>query len=187
MDGVVAADDVDVADPADMGDGDGFDAWVSARVGALLRFAYLVTGSQEAAEESVQTALTKACEQWPRVSRMDDRDAYVRRMIINAHVSWWRKFRRREVPVALVRPTRGQGNPTRPDHAGGLSDAEAVWQLCATLPPNQRASVVLRFYEDLSYREIAAILQCPEATVRSHVHRALAAMRTTLEQEDNDD
>lgn len=109
----MAADETHVADSCDAGDGDDFDAWVSARVPALLRFAYLMTGSQEAAEESLQTALTKACEQWSRVHRMDDRDAYVRRMIVNAHISWWRRFRRREVPVALVRPAvlRGLGLP----------------------------------------------------------------------------
>jgi RNA polymerase sigma factor (sigma-70 family) len=64
-----------------------------------------------------------------------------------------------------------------------VTDVDRVWRLCASLPPNQRASVVLRFYEDLTYREIAAVLDCPEATARSHVHRALATLRTTIEQE----
>ena len=64
-----------------------FDAWVEVRVAALLRFAYLVTGSQHAAEDAVQTALTRACEQWARVRRTTDPDAYVRRMIVNANVS----------------------------------------------------------------------------------------------------
>lgn len=182
MDVGVAADDAHVADSADAGDGDDFDAWVGARAPSMLRFAYLMTGSQEAAEESLQTALTKACEHWSRVRRMDDRDAYVRRMVVNAHISWWRRFRRRETPVDEVRPRDGGGHG---DFAGGVTEADRVWRLCASLPPNQRASVVLRFYEDLSYREIAAVLDCPEATVRSHVHRALATLRTTIEQENS--
>ncbi len=181
MDVGVAADDARVGDSADAGDRDDFDAWVGARSTSLLRFAYLMTGSQEAAEESVQTALTTACEKWSRVRRMDDRDAYVRRMVVNAHISRWRRFRRREVPVELVHP--GRAGASGPDVADGVTQADRVWRLCASLPPSQRASVVLRFYEDLSYREIAAVLGRPEATVRSHVHRALATLRATIEQE----
>lgn len=64
-----------------------------------------------------------------------------------------------------------------------LSEHDTVWQLCATLPRKQRAAVVLRFYEDRTYAEIAEILACSEATVRSQVHRALAALRVRLESE----
>ena len=56
--------------------------------------------------------------------------------------------------------------------------------MCEALPRQQRAAVVLRFYEDLDYPEIAAVLGLAEATVRSHVHRALAALRVELSQED---
>ncbi len=185
MDVGVAADNAHLFGKAGVGGSDDFDAWVQARATSLLRFAYLMTGSQEGAEESVQTALTKACEQWSRVRRLDDRDAYVRRMIVNAHISWWRRFRRREVPVPSAHP--GQEASVSSDVAVGVTDADRVWRLCASLPPNQRAAVVLRFYEDLSYREIAAVLDCPEATARSHVHRALAALRTTIEQENSDE
>jgi len=184
MDGGVATDDDAVADSAATGDADDFDAWVTARAPSLLRFSYLMTGSQDAAEESLQTALTKACEQWARVRRMDDRDAYVRRMIVNAHVSWWRKFRRQESPVGQVWE-RGRGQYA--DIAGRVSDSDLVWRLCEDLPARQRASVVLRYYEDLSYREIAVLLDSPEATVRSHIHRALATLRTTIEKQENSD
>lgn len=184
MDGGVATDDDAVASSAVTGDADDFDAWVTARAPSLLRFSYLMTGSQDAAEESLQSALTKACEQWPRVRRMDDRDAYVRRMILNAHVSWWRKFRRHESPVEHVREQdRGQDA----DLAARVSDGDLVWRLCEGLPVRQRASVVLRYYEDLSYREIALILESPEATVRSHIHRALATLRKTMEKQENSD
>ena len=60
------------------------------------------------------------------------------------------------------------------------SDADEAWQLCNQLPPAQRAAVVLRFYEDLSYAQIAVILDCAEATARSHVHRALVNLRARL-------
>lgn len=150
-----------------------FDAWVEARAAALLRFGYLVTGSQHAAEDAVQSALVAVCEKWSRISRTDDPDSYVRRMIVNAHISAWRRFGRRESVVETVHERAA-------DPTAGVDDSDAVWRLCATLPRQQRAAVVLRFYEDLGYAEIAAILGVAEPTARSHVHRALAALRREL-------
>ena len=162
--------------------GPSFDDWVEARVAALLRFGYLVTGSQHAAEDAVQSALERACRKWSRVRRADDPDAYVRRMIVNAHVSDWRRAARRESPVAEVRLA------DQVDPADAVSRADAVWRVCQGLPPQQRAAVVLRYYEDLDYPEIAALLGVAEPTVRSHVHRALTALRGELErQEPSDD
>lgn len=155
-----------------------FDAWATARVAGLLRFAYLVVGSQHAAEDAVQEALTSACAKWAAVSRTRDPDAYVRRMIVNAHVSGWRRTRR-ESPVELVRDAPVESVAER------VSTADRVWRVCQGLPRQQRAAVVLRFYEDLDYAEIAAILDLAEPTVRSHVHRALAALRVELSQEDD--
>ena len=159
-----------------------FDAWVEVRVAALLRFAYLVTGSQHAAEDAVQTALTRACERWARVRRTTDPDAYVRRMIVNANVSEWRRTRRRELVVADVRPVA----PGR-DDAEALATADAVWRVCSALPRRQRAAVVLRFYEDLEYVEIARILDCSQVTVRSQIHRALASLQVELKRQEAGD
>lgn len=150
-----------------------FEAWAEARLSGLLRFAYLVTGSQHAAEDAVQAALTRACEKWSRVSRTDDPDRYVRRMVVNEHVSGWRRTVRRETSVAEVRDTAV-------DPTAVVDESDAVWRVCSTLPRQQRAAVVLRFYEDLEYAEIAALLECSETTVRSHVHRALNALRAAL-------
>lgn len=160
-----------------------FEAWVSARSDALLRFAYVLTGDRSLAEDAVQDALTTACARWSRVSRADDVEAYVKRMIVNAHISWWRRFRRREAPAA--EPAAAM--PASADGSGDRAEAEAVWALCATLPDRQRAAVVLRFYEQLSYAEIAALLHCAEATARSSVHRALAALKVTLTKEGAED
>ena len=151
-----------------------FDSWVSTRVPELLRFAYLVTGSQDAAEEAVQTALSAACAKWARVRRTTDPDAYVRRMIANAHVSLWRKFGKRIAVVPAVPEEHDR------DHADAIATSDAVWRVCSALPRQQRAAVVLRFYEDLDYAEIARILDVTETTVRSHIHRALAALRVQL-------
>jgi RNA polymerase sigma-70 factor (sigma-E family) len=160
-----------------------FEAWVAERSNALLRFAYVLTGDANLAEDAVQDALTTACARWSRVSRADDLEAYVKRMVVNAHISWWRRFRRRESPAA--EPIRVM--PAAPDGTTDRAEAEAIWALCATLPDRQRAAVVLRFYEDLSYAEIAELLHCAEATARSSVHRALAALKATLSKEGAED
>lgn len=173
--------DVRVGERSDLDAPPDFDDWVAARVAALLRFGYLVTGSQHAAEDAVQTALVKACEKWARVSRTDDPDAYVRRMVVNAHVSAWRRTGRRESPVAEVRDTESR------DPATEVTRDDAVWRMCTALPPQQRAAVVLRYYEDLEYAEIAAVLGVTEATARSHVHRALAALRDELGDDEGGD
>ena len=151
-----------------------FDQWVAGRLGGLVRFAYLVTGSQHAAEDAVQTALTTVCARWARIGRTDDPDTYVRRMVVNAHISAWRRAGRRELAVAEVL------DRTLADPGEQVVRDDAVWRVCADLPPQQRAAVVLRFYEDLEYAEIARVLDVAEATVRSHVHRGLAALRREL-------
>src|SRR4051794_19304006 len=80
-----------------------FDGWVAARGPALLKLAYTLTGNAADAEDVVQEALARALPRWERISRVDNLDAYVRRMVVNAHTSWWRRFRRRESPVEQVR------------------------------------------------------------------------------------
>lgn len=156
------------------------DEWIEARVPALMRFAYLLTGNQHAAEEAVQSALASVCEKWTRVRRTEDPDAYVRRMVANAHVTQWRRVGRRTTPMAEV-PERSDVDP-----AERVVTNDAVWRVCSTLPRQQRAVVVLRFYEDLEYAEIARILHISQPTVRSHIHRALAALRIELTREDEE-
>lgn len=160
-----------------------FEEWVASRVSALLRFAWLVTGSQHEAEDALQTALAKACADWDRIGGRDEVNAYVRRMIANAHVSAWRRFGRWQSPTADVR-TPGASVIAGVD--AGVVERDLVWRVCSTLPRQQRAAVVLRYYEDYDTAEIARILDCAEATVRSHLHRALARLRSELERGGDD-
>ncbi|MDN4162691.1 SigE family RNA polymerase sigma factor [Nocardioides abyssi] len=153
-----------------------FDAWVAARGPALLRLAYTLTGERADAEDVVQDALSRALPRWERISRVDDPDAYVRRMVVNAHVSWWRRFRRRESPVEEVRPT---GAAPAAD-AGLAGERDRLWRACRALPEAQRTAVVLRYYEQLEYAEIAALTGVREGSVRSRVSRGLAALRVEL-------
>ena len=150
-----------------------FDSWVAARGPALLRLAYVLTGNRADAEDVVQDALSRALPRWSRISTVDDPDAYVRRMVVNAHVSWWRKFRRREVPVETVRDS---AMPTGP----ASEEKDRLWRACQALPSDQRIAIVLRFYEDLDYAEIAALTGVREGSVRSRVSRGVAALRHEL-------
>lgn len=161
-----------------------FDTWVRARSVALQRFAYLVVGNAEEARDCVQDALVGLYPRWDAVRAGGEVDAYVRRSIVNASVSRWRTGGRRTVPVAdpdVLDLTHA------PDHAARVTDRALAWELCHDLPPAQRAAVVLRFYEDLSFAEIGAALGCTETTARSHVHRALTRLRTRLVAGDTDD
>jgi RNA polymerase sigma-70 factor (sigma-E family) len=160
-----------------VGDGDDapdFEAWARARGPALLKFAYLVTGDRGRAEEAVQDALVSVCPRWHRIVRGGNPEAYVRRSIVNADRALWRRFRRRETLVA------GVPFAALVDVADEVATRDAAWGLCLTLPRRQRAAVVLRYYEGLSDAEIGAILGCSPATVRSQIHRALAALRQRL-------
>jgi RNA polymerase sigma-70 factor (sigma-E family) len=156
-----------------------FDSWVAARGPALLRLAYVLTGNGPDAEDVVQDVLSRALPRWSRIAAVDDPDAYVRRMVVNAHVSRWRKFRRREVPVETVHD--------RPVPAGVASEErDRLWRACRALPADQRTAVVLRFYEDLDYAEIAALTGVREGSVRSRVSRGIAAMRHELGEDDDE-
>jgi RNA polymerase sigma-70 factor (sigma-E family) len=192
--GVATAPDVVTSDVVASGDADpgsltesapdDFDAWVVANGSDLLRFAYLVLGDRHRAEEAVQEALVRACGRWRRVSAADDPRAYVRRMVINADISWWRKVGRREHPVAEIFDRPGVATSLAADPGATVTEVDAMWRLCANLPRGQRAAVVLRYYEGLPDAEIAAILGCAEGTVRSQIHRALASLRVHLAEQE---
>lgn len=149
-----------------------FDEWVAARGPALLRLARVLTGNAAEADDVVQEALAKAWPRWSRIGAMADPSAYVRRMVVNEHTSWWRRFRRRETPTE--RPPDGVVEAPAPD------DHDLIWAACRRLPEAQRTAVVLRYYEQLEYAEIAELTGVREGSVRARVSRGLAALRTEI-------
>ncbi len=155
-----------------------FDQFMAGRWPGLVRLAYGLTGDRWLAEDLAQSALASAYAAWWRVSRADDPDAYVRRILINASK---RRFRRRRVPESLHElaefPDTGTADP-----ADRVGDRAALLAALRELPPRQRAIVVLRYWEDLSDAQVAAVLGCSAGTVRSQASRAIAKLRgsTTL-------
>jgi RNA polymerase sigma-70 factor (sigma-E family) len=150
----------------------GFEEYVAARGSALVRFAILLTGDLHRAEDLVQDALARTYLRWGRIRRVDNPDVYVRRLLVNASRSWWRRRTNRELPVerAAERPAPG-------DMGAESAERDALRRLIATLPHRQRAVLVLRYYEDLDDITISEILDCSPVTVRTHAMRALNALR----------
>jgi RNA polymerase sigma-70 factor (sigma-E family) len=152
-------------------DADGFAAFVRTRWTPLVRLAYAVTGDVARAEDAVQEGLAKL---WPRWHRLRDENpyGYARRVVVNeALTAGRRRWRRQE--LLTDRP---------PDRAAShgderVEDRDALRAALSTLPPRQRAVVVLRFVEDLGEAEVAQILGCSVGTVKSHASRGLAALR----------
>ena len=156
-----------------------FSDYVAARQHVLLRTAYVLTGELAGAEDLLQTALAKAYLSWSRIRDPRAADAYVRKIMVNEHTSWWRRaWRKREYATAEL-PDQPAG-PGRDDHPGALEERDAMWALVQTLAPRQRAAVVLRYYEDLSEAETAEVLGCSVGTVKSQTSRALARLREQL-------
>src|SRR4051812_16497074 len=149
-----------------------FRAYVVARSPALLRTAYLLTGSRADAEDLLQTALAKTYLAWDRIREREALDGYVRRVMVNTQTSRWRRKRVDEYPTDSI-PERG----TDRDAVNDLALHDALWSALSELPKRQRAMVVLRYYEDLSEAETADVLGVSVGTVKSTTSRALLKLR----------
>ena len=153
-----------------MGDERDFVAYVEARLPALVRSAYLLTGRQQDAEDLAQATLVKAIPVWGRIS--GNPDAYIRRIMVNESISRWRRRPARERLVEAPPEPLDPGPATEL----GLDLRRALAQLA----PRQRAVVVLRYYEDLTEREVADILGVSVGTVKSQARDALARLRSLV-------
>lgn len=159
-------------------DAGSFVDFARARTDRLLEVAWLVTRDPEDARDAVQDALAGLYARWSRLPVGDELEAYAYRTVVNACLA---VIRRRPRSLPVPRPEALPMAPVAADPATQVAAADEVWRLCGELSADQRAAVVLRFYEDLSYAEIAAVLGCREATARSHVHRAVVLLRARME------
>jgi RNA polymerase sigma-70 factor (sigma-E family) len=150
-----------------------FVEYVEARQQALVRFAYLLTSDHHTAEDLVQTALAKTYLTWDRLRDRGAVDSYVRRIIVNENTSMWRRAWKRRERSSEILPDRGTVDPD-------VETRDAMWNVVQSLPPRQRAAVVLRYYEDLSEADTAAVLGCSLGNVKSQTSRGLAAMRAAV-------
>lgn len=151
----------------------GFQEFVTLRYAALLRTAYLLTGTREAAEDLVQTALLAAMRRWNTVS---DPLAYVRRAMVNQRTSLWRRIGSREL-LTSEPPDR-----SAPDGAAGRAERDELLTALRRIPVRMRTVLVLRYWEDLSEAETAQVLGCSVGTVKSQASRGLDRLRDVLRQ-----
>jgi RNA polymerase sigma-70 factor (sigma-E family) len=151
-----------------------FEDFVHARSGSLLRTALLLTGQHRAeAEDLLQIALERAYRHWAKVCAADDPERYVRGILAKASADRWRRIaKRREQPMPAP-----YSEPRVPDHTTAFAERDYVLRALATLPPRQRAVLVLRFFNDLSEGETAELLGCSLGTVKSQAARGLARLR----------
>ncbi|MEV6299238.1 SigE family RNA polymerase sigma factor [Actinoplanes sp. NPDC051861] len=148
-------------------------AYVSGRLGALRRFAYLLCGDGHQADDLVQEAITKLYARWARISRVDNVDAYVHTMIVRTFLDekrrgWWR--------VGLFGTAPEQQAPER----AGIEDRTVVRAALSQIPPRQQAVLVLRFLCDKPIAEVAEILGCSPGTVKSQTSHGLETLRRLL-------
>jgi len=150
---------------------EGFTEFVVTRGPSLHRTAVLLTRNQASAEDLVQTALVKAWRSWHRIQ--SGHEAYVRRIIVNEFATGRRRLWRGEQSFADV------PQAVAPDHSDGVSVHETLIAALATLPPRQRAIVVLRFFHDYTESMTADTLGISVGTVKSQTARALVSLRVS--------
>jgi len=158
-----------------------FAEFAGSRGPALVRLARGLLRDPYQAEDVVQDVLAKTLVQWGRVSGADDPDAYVRRMVVNACTSWFRRAARREFAHdATTLPERPVADPS-----DGIDERDRLVALLRQLPTKQRAALVLRHYEGLPDADIARLLGSSEVSVRSNAHRGLATLRRLMAESEN--
>ncbi len=156
-----------------------FSSFVAARRPALLRVARSITGDAHAAEDLVQSALVSVLPRWGGLRERRAADAYVHRAMVNQHTSWHRQpWRHRERCVDEL-PEPVSAEPAAHD--------DDLWPLVRALPAQQRAAVVLRYYEGLSVADTAQVLGCTTGTVKSNTSRGLAALRRLVDPDHADE
>ena len=152
--------------------GDDFTDFVRGRSTALLRTAVLLAGGDRGhAEDMLQGVLERMYVRWDRIASSPE--AYARRALVNAATNRWRGRRRRpELPLPEDRP-----EPGLDDGPAAVDLRDALVRALLTLPPRQRAVLVLRYFDDMSEADVAGLLDCSIGTVKSQASRGLARLR----------
>jgi RNA polymerase sigma-70 factor (sigma-E family) len=165
----------ELSKPAEQGQQVDFDEFVGARGTALLRLCVALTGSLPEAEDLLQEALARCFVRWRRLSGLGSVEGYVRRVIVNQHIS----IRRRRTFRFFELGSSEQPSPA--DSADAVAVRMTMAGALRELPPRQRVVIVLSYYEDLPDAQIAEALECSVNTVKSHRAKALAALRRSRE------
>jgi RNA polymerase sigma-70 factor (sigma-E family) len=156
-----------------------FDQFVAGAADELLRTAYLVVWDLAEAEDLVQESLVRVAKRWPRVRSMDHPVAYARRILVNLALDGAERRARRRQELNGQPPEDRADESSSQDLRRVDASAEIVTAL-GTLPPRQRAVLVLRYFVDLPEAEVATVLGCSVGTVKSTASRGLARLAQEL-------
>lgn len=156
-----------------------FDEFAREQLPGLSRFVAAFTGDRQLAQDVTQDTLMRAYLKWPRVRAADRPDLYLRRMAVNSFRSWHSRWYQRSVrPVEQPDPGAETTDPL-----AQVADRAELVALLAGLGRQQRAAIVLRFFEDRDDAEIAEVLGCSPGTVRGYVSRGLATLRIRIQED----
>lgn len=158
---------VDDYDPRD------FEAYAAARQHHLFRTAYLLCGDRDRAQDLVQTTLVALLRSWKKARLADNPDAYAKKALVRAFLSEQRTLRRNASAHAFLQTEA-------PTPADPTELRVVVLDALRRLPPKPRAMIILRYWEDQSVEETAALLGCSEGNVKSQCSRSLAKLRSLL-------
>jgi RNA polymerase sigma-70 factor (sigma-E family) len=146
--------------------------YVRLRLPWLRRVGFLLSQDTHRADDLVQVAITQLYVHWRRIRDLDNLDGYARTVLVRVYLSERRKWASR----VTLRPDAPEVPVEPADHAGRL----AVRQALTGLAPRQRATLVLRFYCDLTVEQTADALGCSPGTVKSQTSKGLDTLRRAL-------
>lgn len=158
-----------------------FTEYVVARQLWLRRLAYLLCRDWHRSDDLVQSALAKLYANWHRIDQSASPDGYARTVLVNTFISEERG--RRWKRIVLVRDVEDGESAPQPD----LDDVLDLRKAMIHLPARQRATLVLRYYSELSVDETAQILGCSAGTVKSQTSHALTTLRRLMHIDDTDE
>jgi RNA polymerase sigma-70 factor (sigma-E family) len=158
-----------------------FDDFVAGAATRLLRAAVFLVTDRHLAEDLLQIAFERTARHWRRVARFGDPEAYARRVLVNLAIDDTRRRRRKPVlPGGGAQELERIGGAAPDPRIADLELRDLIERSLAALPPRQRAVLVLRYWCDLTEREIAADLGVSTGTVKSQAARALARLQQDL-------
>lgn len=140
----------------------------------LRNTAHLLCGDWHRAEDITQLAMLRLYVAWPRLARRDTLDAYARRVVVRTFLAENRRGWRRRERLTDTPPD------TPATSTGDSTERLLLTRALAAVPPRQRSVLVLRYWNDLSVEEVAAVLRCTTGTVKSQAARGLATLRRRL-------
>jgi RNA polymerase sigma-70 factor (sigma-E family) len=143
--------------------------------GAAMGLAYLLTGDRFLAEDLAQEAFVRLAGRFRHLRDAGAFEAYLRRTVVNLFTS---QLRRRRLERAFLKREAARAVPRHEDP--DIASRDELWSAVQRLPERQRAAVVLRYYEDLSEREVALTMGCSGAAAKSLIARGMQALRADV-------